>query len=58
MFARVARFSVDDPAKIDGEIETTLRYTATDDYPTGYRQTAFLCWSTGREDGCRGVAVR
>jgi len=42
MYARVATFSVDDPAKIDGEIEMTLRYTSGGRLPEGIPASGFL----------------
>ncbi|HEY7177968.1 MAG TPA: hypothetical protein VH305_02240 [Gaiella sp.] len=42
MHARIATFSVDDPAKIDGEIETTRTYTAGGRLPEGIPASGFL----------------
>ncbi len=42
MYARVATFSVDDPEKLDGEIETTRRYTEGDRLPDGIPAAGFL----------------
>jgi len=42
MHARVATFSVDDPAKIDGEVETTRRYTEGGRLPEGIPAVGFL----------------
>jgi len=42
MYARVATFSVDDPAKIDAEIDTTKRYTSDSRLPEGIPASEFL----------------
>ena len=42
MFARVATFSVDDPGKIDGEIEVTQQYVQGGRLPEGIPATGFL----------------
>jgi hypothetical protein len=42
MFARMATFEVDDPALIDGEIETTRRYTESGRLPEGIPAVGFL----------------
>jgi len=42
MFARMATFQVDDPALIDGEVETTRRYTYGGQLPEGIPAAGFL----------------
>jgi hypothetical protein len=42
VFARVATFEVDDPGLIDGEIETTRRYTDGGRLPDGIPAVGFL----------------
>ncbi len=42
MFARVATFEVDDPRLIDGEVETTRRYTDGGGLPDGIPAVGFL----------------
>jgi len=42
MRARMATFTVDDPAKIDDEIATTRRYLADGRMPEGIPATGFL----------------
>jgi hypothetical protein len=41
-FARIATFQVDDPDLIDGEVETTRRYTEGGRLPDGIPATGFL----------------
>jgi hypothetical protein len=42
VFARIATFQVDDPALIDGEVETTRRYTEGSRLPEGIPAVGFL----------------
>lgn len=42
MFARVATFEVDDPGLIDGEVETTRRYTEGGRLPDGIPAVGFF----------------